>query len=155
MLRNISKTLFFTLPFLLITSCSETSYQNKDELIKAVRPNVKEVTAKELKDKIAKQEEEFTLIDVRQKPEFENGAIEGAVNIPRGVLEFKINDDAFWEEEYMYPPTDTTLIILYCKHGSRSILAGESLIKLGYKNISYLKGGYTGYTSNIRRDKLM
>jgi len=116
---------------------------------------VKEITAQELKIN-CQQEEEFTLIDVRQKPEFLNGAIEGAVNIPRGVLEFKINDESFWEKEYMYPPKDTTQIIIYCKHGSRSILSCESLTKLGYKNVSYLEADIININnSNIKPYKLL
>ena len=149
------KTAISIILLTILTACNNNTYNNKYELVNAVKSQIKEITVKDLKEKIAKQEEEFTLIDVRQANEFKEGNIEGSVSIPRGVLEFKISDDTFWEEEFMYAPADTSLIIIYCKSGSRGVLAIESLKSLGYKNVSNLLGGYKAFTSNIRREKLM
>lgn len=84
----------------------------------------------------------FNLIDVREPSEHNHGYIPGAVNIPRGVLEFNITNEAFWESTGFYFPEPTEEFILYCKKGSRSILAAETLKKLGYKNVTIIEGGW-------------
>jgi rhodanese-related sulfurtransferase len=87
----------------------------------------------------------YTLIDVRQELEHYYGFIPGTVNIPRGSLEFNIDNDTFWEETGLYEPMRDELIILYCQKGQRSILAAESLKKLGYSNIKVLTGGWKNW----------
>ncbi|OQY05803.1 MAG: hypothetical protein B6I20_00355 [Bacteroidetes bacterium 4572_117] len=134
---------------IIISSVSCTGiYEDGKELAKDAEKRIQQITIDELKLKIEKQEEEFLLIDVRQKSEFKKGNIEGSYSIPRGILEFKIGDTAFWEEEYIDPPSDTTLIIIYCAKGARGALATESLLKLGYKNILNLEGGYGAFNPN-------
>jgi|FLOH01.1.fsa_nt_gi rhodanese-related sulfurtransferase len=73
------------------------------------------------------------LIDVRERDEWDEGFIEGAIHIPRGLIEFKIDGVV---------PEKDTLIILYCRSGGRSSLCGQALIKLGYTNVRSLVGGY-------------
>jgi rhodanese-related sulfurtransferase len=43
------------------------------------------------------------------------------------------------------PDTDAK-IVLYCGGGSRSTLAAENLIKMGYKNVWSMEGGFRGWT---------
>jgi rhodanese-related sulfurtransferase len=124
---------------------------NKSENIQNVQ--LKQISSKELKEKIAKQEEEFTLIDLRSEEKFHKEKIEGAVNIPVDSLESKISDEAFWQNEYMYPPEDSSQIIVYGANEQAGVKAAQLLHKMGYKNVLYLKGGYDKY--NIKRDKLM
>lgn len=57
-------------------------------------------------------------------------------------MEFNIALEEFWESTGFYFPEPTEEFILYCKKGSRSILAAEALKKLGYKNISIIEGGF-------------
>ena len=95
----------------------------------------------------------FVLIDVRQPVEHYTNKIEGSVLIPRGDIEFKINNEDFWFEQYMYPPSkDSSEIIIYCKSGKRGILATKSLMQLGYKDVKNLKGGYDAYNPNQNPD---
>lgn len=68
------------------------------------------------------------IIDVREPDEFTTGHVPGAVNIPRGVIEFRI-----WGL-IDYPknaPADVKLT-LYCKSGGRCALAAKSLKELGF-----------------------
>jgi len=68
------------------------------------------------------------IIDVREPDEFATGHVPGAVNIPRGVIEFRI-----WAL-IDYPknvPADVKLT-LYCKSGGRCALAAKSLKELGF-----------------------
>ncbi len=114
---------------------------------------LKQISSKELKEKISKQEEEFTLIDLRSKEKFHKENIQGAVNIPIDSLKSKIADEDFWMEQYLYPPEDSTQIIVYGADEQSGVLGTQELMKVGFKNVSYLKGGYNSY--NIKRDKLM
>ena len=68
------------------------------------------------------------IIDVREPNEYDTGHVTGAINIPRGVIEFKI-----WR--YVGYPDSTDMakrMFLYCKGGSRCVLATHSLKKLGF-----------------------
>ena len=82
------------------------------------------------------------LIDVREPSEFNAGYIPGAVNVPRGTLEFKIGNEEFWDANMLYMPEKNESIILYCKKGSRSILAVDAIEQLGYGDVKFLDGGW-------------
>jgi len=137
-LKRVQYIFLFLLP-LLITGCVGI-YENGKELASATSPFIQEITVEELNTKI-ENSEEFFLIDVRQPVEFEKANIPYSVLIPRGTLEFKIADEAFWEEEQWPFPTKNTEIIIYCKKGDRGILATKTLSELGYTNVKNLKGG--------------
>ncbi|MEZ5543442.1 MAG: rhodanese-like domain-containing protein [Pseudomonadota bacterium] len=72
------------------------------------------------------------VIDVREPDEFEAGHIPGAVNIPRGVIEFRIwsllGDSA--------AAAPVTAVYLYCGWGSRAALAAQSLQQLGLAHVT-------------------
>src|SRR5215831_13242628 len=74
-----------------------------------------------------------TVIDVRDPDEFRDGYIEGASNISRGFLEFRIGAAV---------SDPTTPVVLYCQTGLRSMLAAKALRDLGYTNVINLQGGY-------------
>jgi len=87
-------------------------------------------------------DEYFTLIDVREPDEFYEGSIPGAINIPRGILEFKIADEKYWDSEGLFVPEKSEAIILYGHKIDRGVLAAESLVKIGYSNVRHLYGGW-------------
>ena len=76
------------------------------------------------------------LLDVREDGEWDDGHMDGAVHVPRGVLEFKIPTVA---------PDKNVQIVICCARGSRAALAGQTLIDLGYTNPMYLEGGFIGW----------
>jgi Rhodanese-related sulfurtransferase len=123
-------------------SCSNDKvYTSVDEMVNDAKKKVQAITVEELKVKIDSMEM-FNLIDVRIKSEHNHGYIPSAINIPRGTLEFKLVNKKYWENEGLYMPFKDEEYILYCKKGSRSVLAAESLLKLGYKNVKYIDGGF-------------
>jgi rhodanese-related sulfurtransferase len=85
---------------------------------------------------LRKKGERLTLLDVREQNEWDAGHIEGAVHLPRGLVEFKIAEIV---------PDKNTPIIVQCATGGRSALCSQTLIKLGYTNVRNLEGGYIGY----------
>lgn len=80
------------------------------------------------------------VIDVRESGEYQAGHLPGAVNIPRGVLEFKIGDNAALANK-------DQSIVLYCKTGGRAALSAVNLQRMGYTQVRSLTGGYDGWVS--------
>jgi len=76
-------------------------------------------------------------LDVRTAGEYNDGHIDGAINID--VLKGSFDEKA----EQMLPKDKT--IALYCRSGNRSKKAARTLTKLGY-NVVELNSGYKGWT---------
>lgn len=139
-----------------ISSCKpfqKQKFQNVDELIAFVSPRVSEISAEDLHQRL-ENGEILIIIDIRESDEFNPGYIPGAVNIPRGLLEFNILKDEFWENQFLYPPLKTDKIILYCKKGHRSILAAATLQQLGFENVKYLKDGFKAWELTYPQEQL-
>lgn len=72
------------------------------------------------------------IIDVREPGEYADGHVPGAINIPRGLIEFRI-----WS--YVGFPSTLDMrakITLYCRSGGRSALAAKSLQDLKFSNVT-------------------
>jgi rhodanese-related sulfurtransferase len=70
------------------------------------------------------------LVDVREPGEFAAGHVPGAINIPRGVLEFQI-----WKQVGFPAGLDLNrTVILQCQSGNRASLAAQTLSDLGFTN---------------------
>jgi rhodanese-related sulfurtransferase len=104
-------------------------------LVNEAKREIREITPEDLKS-MQDSGEDVTVIDVREREDNAKGAIPGAVNIPRGLLEHDIDQLT----------TDKgKKLVLYCGGGSRSALAAASLKKMGFKNAISLAGGYRGW----------
>ena len=101
------------------------------DLVNEAKQVIPEISVEELQAELARGTAP-TVIDVRDPDENREGAIEGAIPISRGFLEFKI-PDAF--------PDPETPLVLYCLSGLRSLLAAKALHDLGYRNVASLAGG--------------
>lgn len=123
-------------------SCGNTekNYSSIDEWVAEVEPTVEYVTVEDLHG--ALDTADILVVDVREPYEYNPGYIPVAVNIPRGVIDFKMGNEAFWENQMLYPPEKDMQIILVCKKGKRSLMTISTLNKLGYTNVKYLKGGF-------------
>jgi len=151
---NILKIAVLTLVGFMIMSCgSKNTYQNVDELIAEVSPNVTEITVADL-HQLFDDGEIVVLIDVREPNEFNPGYIPGAVNIPRGLIEFNVLKDEFWENQFLYPPLKTDLIVVYCKKGYRGLLTADVLQKFGFENVRWLKGGFKAWELAYPQEQL-
>ena len=112
----------------------QSSYQ---DLVKDAKTRVKELDADQLK-KMQSSSEKFMLIDVREDSEWAAGHAAGATHVGKGVIERDIESKV---------PQKDTKIVLYCGRGSRSALAADALMKMGYSNVFSLAGGITAYKS--------
>ena len=75
-------------------------------------------------------------LDVRTAKEFKSGHVPGAVNVPRGLLEFKIEKKI---------SDKNASVVVYCKTGGRSSLASYTLVRMGYKNVKNMDGGWKAW----------
>ena len=101
---------------------------NFQSLLSQVKNSIKETKLEELTAQPAQ-----VLIDVREGDEHQEGFIPGALWIPRGKLELRIEDAV--------PDRDAD-IVLYCAGGNRSALAARALGELGYTRVRSLIGGF-------------
>src|ERR1041384_4374434 len=91
------------------------------ELLRQVKSEIAEIDARG-----AQQLDGAVLVDVREHDEREEGHIPGAVHVPRGNLESRI--------EGVVPDRSAT-VVLYCASAARSAFAAKSLGELGYENV--------------------
>jgi rhodanese-related sulfurtransferase len=89
-----------------------------------------------------------TLVDLREPDEVRSeGAIPGAVQAPRGMLEFWADPDSPYHRKEFDPSART---VLYCASGGRSALAARTLQELGYADVSHLDGGLAAWKKDGR-----
>ena len=104
------------------------------ELVTEAKKNICEVSVSEGKALLDKGG--YIFLDCRTSKEFKMGHIPGAMNIPRGLLEFKIAKKI---------PDKSAKVIMYCKKGSRGCLSTCILCKMGYKNVKNMDGGWKAW----------
>jgi len=102
------------------------------EIVEHARSRVEEQTADEVKARLDRGDS-FALIDVREDREWVAAHIAGATHLGKGVLERDI--------EKALPDTAAPMV-LYCGGGYRSILAAESLQRMGYTHVVSMAGGF-------------
>ncbi|MDD5247849.1 MAG: rhodanese-like domain-containing protein [Rhodocyclaceae bacterium] len=101
------------------------------ELVIEAKSQIKEVGTSEAQALLGKR----LVIDVREYDEFAAGHLPGAINIPRGVLEFKIG---------MVPECANKdgAFLIYCRTSGRAALSAVQLQKIGYTNVLSMAGGF-------------
>ena len=82
---------------------------------------------------------QVSLLDIREKVEFDAGHIDGAEHISRGLLEFMIEAHPKFSDRSLP-------VLVYCKSGGRSALAGATLKRMGLERILNLEGGFDAWT---------
>ena len=109
------------------------------DLIDAARRLIREIGPRDLLDLPAPG---AAVIDVREPDEFAEGLIPGAVNIPRGMLEFEVDGHpaVAWRSAEELSHRERP-VVLYCLSGGRSTLAAAALAGLGFTSALSLRGG--------------
>ena len=80
-------------------------------------------------------------VDVREADEYAQGALPGALHLPRGLLELQV--------EGRVPDKDRKIIV-YCAGGTRSALAAQALGQLGYSDVASMAGGFNKWKDEGR-----
>src|SRR5215470_810988 len=109
----------------------------KDILSQAKR-QIKEVSVQEVHQKL-NPANGFTLLDVREGDEWEQGHLNQAIFLPRGFLEVKADK--------VLPGKDQPIVI-YCAGGTRSAFAAKTLQDMGYSDVYSMRGGFNEWKNN-------
>jgi len=107
------------------------------ELLQQVRAEIAEIDAAPARELV--EGREALVVDVREQDEWDEGHIPGAIHIPRGNLESRIERAA---------PDTTKPVLLYCSVGNRSAFAAKTLEEMGYEDVVSLAGGFTDWKRN-------
>ena len=110
------------------------------ELVEEALKNIKTISPEEAFN--LKNNEKCNLIDIRDVRELQNeGQIEGAKHIPRGMLEFWLDPDSAYFKDGKLDLNKE--MVLFCAGGMRSALAAKSLKDMGFEKVSHIDGGFS------------
>ncbi len=135
-------------PYLLTACILITACAAKDTSLKSVADYRAEatavVTAIDAESSLQLiNDDSVVFVDVREAGELaDKGKIEGAVHIPRGVLEFYIDPASGMHNEIF---SSDKKVVFYCATGGRSVLAAKLAMDMGVKNTAHLEGGFTAW----------
>jgi rhodanese-related sulfurtransferase len=106
------------------------------ELVGEAKSRIEAVSPKEAASEVATGKAVF--LDVREPVEWEHH-IEGAIQVPRGLVEF-VADPTSPKHDPALDPAGR--VIVYCRSGSRAALACATLVDMGFQNVANLEGGF-------------
>jgi len=105
------------------------------EMVQDARTRVNSIDINKAQE-LLMDKEGLVVLDVREPSEFKAGHLPMAINLARGLLEFKIGKKI----------TDkNTPILAYCRTGGRSSLAADTLMKMGYTEVYNMNGGFNAW----------
>jgi sulfur-carrier protein adenylyltransferase/sulfurtransferase len=111
-----------------------TSYR---DLLQQVKSEIAEVDARRAQELIGS--DSTAIVDVREQEEWDEGHLPGAVHVPRGHLESRIESAV---------PDRSRSVVVYCASGNRSAFAAKTLEELGYDDVVSLAGGFADWKRN-------
>ena len=107
------------------------------DLVAAAKARIQEVLVEAAEAAIAQAD---VLIDVREPDEYRQGHLPGAINLPRGLLEFQLSAQPALE------PRDLR-VVLYCKTSGRAALAACAMHDMGYLDVRSIAGGFDAWAA--------
>ena len=105
-----------------------------EKLVAEAKKNITEILPQDAAERL--KSGEAVVVDVRDKDEWDEGHIPGALHMSRGTIELDIEERV---------PDTNAMIICHCGGGGRSALATESLQKMGYKSVRSMAGGFKAW----------
>jgi molybdopterin/thiamine biosynthesis adenylyltransferase/rhodanese-related sulfurtransferase len=110
------------------------------DLLQATKAQIREITPAEAEVRLD-GEPDTVFLDVREPDEFEQGAIAGALHIPRGHLEAQVESRI---------PDRERPVVVFCAGGVRSAFAAKTLAELGYTDVVSMSGGFNQWKDQGR-----
>lgn len=107
------------------------------DLVAAAKARITEISVDSAQAALAQAD---AVIDVREPDEYRQGHIPGALNMPRGLLEFQISAQPALQSRELQ-------LLLYCKTSGRAALAAASLQEMGYLNVRSIVGGFDAWAA--------
>ena len=115
------------------------------DMLAEARKTVPEISAAEAKSKLDRGEVDL-IVDVREPKEWDSGHIPGALHAPRGMIEWYA-DPSYANHKAQLAEAREKNVVIHCATGGRSLLAAQSLQRLGFKNVSSMAGGFNDWSA--------
>lgn len=139
MTRTIARLL--VLLTLLSSMAVSADIKTRQEISSEAKAKAPHVSAPQLAAALSGDTSGFFLLDVRTEAEFDAAHIKDAQWLPRGKLEFQV-------QQLISDPAAN--IVVYCGTGARAALATLTLQDMGYRNAAYLEGGFKQWLAEGR-----
>ncbi|CAH1386746.1 rhodanese-like domain-containing protein [Candidatus Nitrotoga sp. M5] len=110
------------------------------DFVKQAKSQITEIDVSNVKSLL---DEGYSVLDVREPAEFMSGTIEGALNIPRGILEVAADRQNAGRNENLTDRNKKWLLL--CASSGRSAMATAVMQQMGFKNIKNINGGITAW----------
>jgi sulfur-carrier protein adenylyltransferase/sulfurtransferase len=114
---------------------------NFRDLLSRARAQIREVDT-EAAARLLAADPRAVALDVREPAEFEQGALVGAVHVPRGHFESQVENKV---------PDHDAPVVIYCASGTRSVFAARTLAELGYTDVVSMAGGFNKWKNEGRQ----
>lgn len=109
------------------------------EMLAEAKAAVREIDPAQAEQELSA--DKAVVLDVREPDEHEQGALPGAVHIPRGTLETSVEGRI---------PDKSSHLVVYCAGGTRSAFAAKTLQELGYTDVASVIGGFNRWKDEGR-----
>lgn len=113
---------------------------NFRDLLNRTKAEITEVDPAQT-DELRSDDPNLVILDVREPDEYEQGAIPGAIHIPRGTLESSVENKV---------PEKDRPVVVHCASGVRSAFAAKTLSELGYEQVTSMEGGFNRWKDEGR-----
>ncbi len=110
------------------------TFKTGADLVDEARQRIQEISPKETRA-LHTNKDDVVFLDVREPNEWNLGRIPGAVHLPRGNLESKVEGVIDRAQR----------VIVYCARANRSALAADTMQQMGYGNVASMSEGFGGW----------
>ena len=122
-----------------------TERKTYSQIVEECRTGIREWFPWDLEERLKQDGKPVLLVDLREPHEYDTMHIDGALNVPRGVLEAAAEWDYEETEPELVNARDKT-VVLICRSGHRSVMAAHMLRKMGFDDVWSLKTGMRGWS---------
>ncbi len=109
------------------------------DLLRDTKARIREVDTAGAAEEVARPG--TVVLDVREPDEYDQGALPGALHIPRGHLESQVESRVADHDAHL---------VVYCAGGTRSAFAADTLGQLGYGDVISMAGGFNKWKDEGR-----
>jgi rhodanese-related sulfurtransferase len=129
-----------------VVAMSEPRLKTVKQMVAEARERIQTLSVEQVATEI--EGEDTILIDLREDEErFLEGTIPNSLHVPRGMIELSADPTSPLHRQELDPERR---IIVYCSSGSRSALAADTLLGMGYKDVAHLGGGMMAWKADKR-----
>ncbi len=114
------------------------------ELVDAALQRIEELFPWDLEEETSNNPD-LMLLDIREPYEYDAMHIQGALNVPRGILETSCEFDYEETVPELASARERDIVVI-CRSGKRSALAADIMQQMGYKKVKSLKTGMRGWS---------